>query len=196
MELGLKEWIVMFLAGIFLFVFLFDVEEGKSQKNLDEKKLVQHEIQAVKQFKISCMKLNLKLDIEEERIYMNPELTFENDKTQAIISGISGNIILAGKEIKSLTISCVSADISGKSTVEVIYISCTNVNFNNFFIETGGNVKISAAAIQGSIYISNEVNEDLYFDISAASSDLVIFVSQSVKDKIRFTGIVPKVVIK
>lgn len=196
MELGLKEWIVIFTAGVFLLLFLLPTESITNQEELDVKRLTGQSTQNIQKVTISSMNLQLKLDSEEEKMYLNSELSFEIKNTEAIISGINGNMVLGGKFVKILVISCVSADISGKSNLENLTILSTNVNFNNLIIQEGGNIKISAASVQGNIHIDDNIKRELYIEISSASNNLTVFVSNSVKDKVKFSGSMPKVVNK
>lgn len=196
MELGLKEWIVIFTAGVFLLLFLLATESITNQEELDVKRLTGQSTQNIQKVTISSMNLQLKLDSEEEKMYLNSELSFERKNTEAIISGINGNMVLGGKFVKTLVVSCVSADISGKSNLENLTILSTNVNFNNLIIQEGGNIKISAASVQGNIHIDDNIKRELYIEISSASNNLTVFVSNSVKDKVKFSGSMPKVVDK
>lgn len=196
MELGLKEWIVIFTAGVFLLLFLLPSESINVQEKLDVKQLTGKDIQNIQKVTVSCMNIQLKLDSNEEKIYLNSELSVEKKNTEAIISGINGNMVLGGKFIKTLVVSCVSVDISGKSNLENLTILSTNVNFNNLIIQEGGNLKISSASVQGNIHIDDNIKRELYIEISSASNNLTIFVSNSVKDKVKFSGSMPKVVTK
>lgn len=196
MELGLKEWIVIFTAGLFLLLFLLPTEIIGGQKGLDVKQLTGQKIQNIEKVTLSCMNLQLKLDSVEEKIYLSSDLSLERKNTEAIVSGINGNIVLGVKFVKTLVVSCVSVDISGKSDLENLTVLSTNANFNNLIIQEGGNLKISTASVQGNIYIDENIKKELHIEISATSNNLTVFVSNFVKDKIKFSGSMPKVVTK
>lgn len=187
--LGLREWLFIAFGLAFVAILLWPTDGQIAEGSLRD--LSVQELKGVEVVRISGASLSLRLQEDVDRLYVPPTFQISRSSGVLSVSGTSGGVVL-GRRVSSLEVSCGTLEVSGVGALESYVFSAGIARFSNFVVRRSGNLTVSAAVLQGAVYVER-LDGELIVNLSAGALDLTVFVDERSRSLVRFVGQVPKV---
>lgn len=196
MALRLREIIALSLLGVFLFVIAVPQNEFVINEYTESRSVERVEVLTPKVL-ISAATLKITLSPDDDKLVYSdsytPSLSVSQDITR--ISGITNSVILGTKNIEHLQISTAVVSVLGVMNLKSLEISSATCEINKIIIKNGCDITISAAVLNGEIYVDKlQQYKNVSLEINSTTADVTVYVKSGDEGKIKLNN--PKVKIR